>query len=115
MKKATQCVHEGTYHDPKTGGVNTPIFTSSSFEYVGRRNVPYPRYFNTPNQDAGLSFRLSFGLNSIIFVGNRKVVWGLGEKNLRLPDSASPLKTVGYLEKFYHRHIVDIPRIKFFI
>lgn len=52
MNKATKCVHEGTYHDPKTGGVNTPIFTSSSFEYVDRENVHYPRYFNTPNQEA---------------------------------------------------------------
>ena len=52
MKLATQCVHEGTYFDPKTGGINTPIFTSSSFEYVDRENVHYPRYFNTPNQEA---------------------------------------------------------------
>ena len=52
MNKATKCVHAGTYHDPKTGGVNTPIFTSSSFEYVDRENVHYPRYFNTPNQEA---------------------------------------------------------------
>jgi cystathionine beta-lyase/cystathionine gamma-synthase len=52
MNKATKCVHEGTYHDQKTGGVNTPIFTSSSFEYVDRENVHYPRYFNTPNQEA---------------------------------------------------------------
>jgi len=52
MKLATQCVHEGTYFDPKTGGINTPIFTSSSFEYVDRENAHYPRYFNTPNQEA---------------------------------------------------------------
>jgi cystathionine beta-lyase/cystathionine gamma-synthase len=52
MKRATKCVHEGTYHDSKSGGVNTPIFTSSSFEYIDRENVSYPRYFNTPNQEA---------------------------------------------------------------
>ena len=52
MKKATSCIHTGTYHDPITGGVNSPIFTSSSFEYLERDNVSYPRYFNTPNQDA---------------------------------------------------------------
>lgn len=52
MNKATKCVHEGTYHDPKTGGVNTPIFTSSAFEYVDREQVHYPRYFNTPNQES---------------------------------------------------------------
>lgn len=52
MKKETICVHGGTYHDAVTRGVNTPIFTSSSFEYLDRDDIPYPRYFNTPNQDA---------------------------------------------------------------
>ena len=52
MNQETKCVHEGTYHDEKTGGVNTPIFTSSSYEYVDRENIHYPRYFNTPNQEA---------------------------------------------------------------
>ena len=52
MKKYTQCVHSGSYRDNVTGGVNTPIFTSSAFDYRERDDVPYPRYFNTPNQDA---------------------------------------------------------------
>ena len=52
MKKETACVHQGTYIDPKTGGVNTPIFTSSAHEYIGRNDQAYPRYFNTLNQDA---------------------------------------------------------------
>lgn len=52
MKKETQCVHSGTYHDGLTRGVNTPIFTSSSYEYLDREEIPYPRYFNTPNQAA---------------------------------------------------------------
>lgn len=51
MKKATQCVHSGTYYDDATRGVNTPIFTSSAFDYLNRGDIPYPRYFNTPNQD----------------------------------------------------------------
>ncbi len=50
MKKNTQCVHSGTYTDPETKGVNTPIFTSSSFEYMDIPENIYPRYFNTPNQ-----------------------------------------------------------------
>jgi cystathionine beta-lyase len=50
MKKNTQCVHSGTYVDPETKGLNTPIFTSSSFEYLDRPENVYPRYFNTPNQ-----------------------------------------------------------------
>jgi len=54
MKKETQCVHSGSYHDSLTGGVNTPIFTSSSYEYLDRDDVPYPRNFNTPNQNVGV-------------------------------------------------------------
>ncbi len=52
MNKSTQCVHCGSYKDGKTRGVNTPIFTSSSYEYLDREDTPYPRYFNTPNQNA---------------------------------------------------------------
>jgi cystathionine beta-lyase/cystathionine gamma-synthase len=52
MKKSTQCIHSGTYRDSGTKGVNTPIFTSSSFEYMGLDENVYPRYNNTPNQKA---------------------------------------------------------------
>ncbi len=52
MKKNTQCVHSGTYPDPRTRGINTPIFPSSSFEYLDTPENVYPRYFNTPNQKA---------------------------------------------------------------
>ena len=52
MKKDTRCVHSGTYKDKETMGVNTPVFTSSSFEYVDMPYIAYPRYFNTPNQKA---------------------------------------------------------------
>jgi cystathionine beta-lyase/cystathionine gamma-synthase len=52
MRKETQCVHSGTIDDPLTGGVNSPIFTSSAFGYLDRTTVSYPRYFNTPNQNA---------------------------------------------------------------
>ncbi len=50
MKKDTQCVHSGTFVDPETKGLNTPIYTSSSFEYLDAPENVYPRYFNTPNQ-----------------------------------------------------------------
>ncbi len=50
MHKETVCVHAGTYYHTETGGVNTPIFTSSSYNYIDREDVPYPRYFNTLNQ-----------------------------------------------------------------
>ncbi len=52
MKKETLCVHSGTYRDDITGGINTPIFTSSATSYLDREKATYPRYFNTPNQEA---------------------------------------------------------------
>ena len=50
MKKDTRCVHSGTSVDPETRGLNTPIYTSSSFEYLDVPENVYPRYFNIPNQ-----------------------------------------------------------------
>jgi len=52
MKKETLCVHSGTYHDGITGGINTPIFTSSATAYLDRDHASYPRYFNTVNQES---------------------------------------------------------------
>lgn len=52
LRQETQCVHSGTFRDEATRGLNTPIFTSSSFEYLDRAEVPYPRYFNTANQES---------------------------------------------------------------
>ncbi len=52
MRKETECVHSGKYRDHATGGTNTPIFTSSAYEYMDREETLYPRYFNTPNQEA---------------------------------------------------------------
>ncbi|MEW5908242.1 MAG: aminotransferase class I/II-fold pyridoxal phosphate-dependent enzyme [Thermodesulfobacteriota bacterium] len=54
MRKETQCVHSGTIRDEVTRGINTPIYTSSAFEYPDREETLYPRYFNTPNQTAVL-------------------------------------------------------------
>lgn len=50
MGKNTQCVHSGTIADRLGGGLNSPIFTSSSFRYLDTDENIYPRYFNTPNQ-----------------------------------------------------------------
>jgi cystathionine beta-lyase/cystathionine gamma-synthase len=52
MQKETRCVHSGAYVDHTTRGINTPIFTSSSYEYLDVPENVYPRYFNTPNQKA---------------------------------------------------------------
>lgn len=51
MKKETQCVHSGAIKDTSYGGVNSPIFTSTAFNYLDRDHALYPRYFNTPNQN----------------------------------------------------------------
>ena len=51
MRTDTQCVHSGSYFEETTGGINTPIFTSSAYDYLNRDHPPYPRYFNTVNQD----------------------------------------------------------------
>ncbi len=48
--KDTACVHAGSIPDPNFGGVNSPIFTSSAYEFLERDSSQYPRYFNTPNQ-----------------------------------------------------------------
>ena len=52
MKNKTIAVHSGTLRDSDTGGVNTPIYTSSACNYINREESPYPRYFNIKNQAA---------------------------------------------------------------
>lgn len=48
--KLTLSVHEGSEGDPRFGGLVNPIFPSSAYNYD--QVVRYPRYFNTPNQEA---------------------------------------------------------------
>ncbi len=48
--KATLCVHAGAESKNPAYGVNTPVYTSSAFGYLDTPETPYPRYFNTPNQ-----------------------------------------------------------------
>jgi cystathionine beta-lyase/cystathionine gamma-synthase len=51
FKPATLCVHAGTHVDRTTGGIGSPIFTSTSYAYPNPKNLNvYPRYFNVPNQ-----------------------------------------------------------------
>lgn len=52
----TRCVHAGTYHDGGTGGVNTPVFTSTSYVYPNPSGEAiYPRYHNIPTTRAAAS------------------------------------------------------------
>ena len=50
ISKETICVHTGTYFDEITQGINSPVFTSSSFGYMTTAEIQYPRNYNTPNQ-----------------------------------------------------------------
>lgn len=49
LSRASLCVTAD--HDPEQGVVQ-PIYTSTSYYYIEEGPQPYPRYFNTPNQDA---------------------------------------------------------------
>jgi len=51
-KFPTRCVHAGTIKDFEKKGINSPIYTSTSFEYIDQPDTVYPRYLNTPNEKA---------------------------------------------------------------
>ena len=38
--------------DREEKGINSPIYTSTSFEYIDQKDTIYPRYLNTPNANA---------------------------------------------------------------
>ncbi len=48
--KLTLSVHAGSHGDPLYHGRVTPIYPSSAYDY--EKEVLYPRYYNTPNQQA---------------------------------------------------------------
>lgn len=50
--KNTQCVHAGDLHDTQFKGAVSPLFMASSYAYRDVSVKRYPRYFNTPNQEA---------------------------------------------------------------
>ena len=50
--KLTQSVHAGSVGDPLYKGMVTPIYPSSAYDYEDVPTTLYPRYFNTPNQQA---------------------------------------------------------------
>jgi len=47
----TICSHVGEVEDKQFKGAVSPIFLSSSYEFMDVDVKRYPRYFNTPNQD----------------------------------------------------------------
>ena len=79
--KDTACVHAGAVAQPAALGVNTPVVTSSAFDYRAD-HVRYPRYHNTLNHDvvaarvaalesaeAGLITASGMGAISAVFLG----------------------------------------------
>lgn len=67
--KSTTCVHSGTYADNVEKGVNTPIFTSTAYDYEEVDTKAYPRYSNTVNQQvvAEKIRQLENGEDALIF------------------------------------------------
>ncbi len=52
LSPATQCVHTGTIKDEHFPGMNTPVYTSTAYQYGTSQGGLYPRYFNIPNHQA---------------------------------------------------------------
>jgi len=53
-KFSTKCVHEGEIKDTMYQGIVSPLFMSTTYPWYGGEDSekkPYPRYFNTPNQE----------------------------------------------------------------
>ena len=51
MHKDTISVHADPESRTREGGIITPIYTATAYEYIDLDTNRYPRYFNTPNQD----------------------------------------------------------------
>ena len=45
-------MHAGTIRDDLNKGINSPVYTSTSFEFIDQEETVYPRYMNTPNEKA---------------------------------------------------------------
>ena len=51
---STRCVHDGEINDTMYQGIVSPLFMSTTYPWFGgdAEKKPYPRYFNTPNQES---------------------------------------------------------------
>lgn len=63
----TLSVHAGSTGDSLYGGIVNPIYPSSAYDYDAL--VRYPRYYNTPNQDAVVKkmVALEYGEDGLVF------------------------------------------------
>ncbi len=81
----TACVHAGYERSTAEQGLNTPIVTSTAFDYSRDNQVRYPRYLNTPNHrvvanriaalegaEAGFVTASGMGAISAVFLGLMK-------------------------------------------
>lgn len=50
MNRSTACLHAGGGR-PDNGGLVTPLYPATAYEYLDVERQVYPRYYNTPNQE----------------------------------------------------------------
>lgn len=50
--KESICIHEGQIEDKQFGGSVSPVYLATSYAYIDEDKKRYPRYYNTPNQEA---------------------------------------------------------------
>ena len=48
----TICIHEGSLEDTLYKGAVSPLYMSTSYDFMDVHTKRYPRYFNTPNQES---------------------------------------------------------------
>ena len=54
----TICTHTGAINDDTYNGATSPIYVSTSYDFLNQDSKRYPRYFNTPNQQ-GLAQKIA--------------------------------------------------------
>jgi cystathionine beta-lyase/cystathionine gamma-synthase len=91
LRPGTLCVHAGTHLDEQTGGVNSPLYTSTAYAYPNPANENvYPRYFNVPNQRviARKLAALEKGEDGLVFGSGMAAISTLLLAHLRSGDHA---------------------------
>jgi len=75
---STRCVHDGEIKDTMYQGIVSPLFMSTTYPWFGgdAEKKPYPRYFNTPNQEflAKKIASLENGESALIFTSGMAAI-----------------------------------------
>ena len=76
MRLGTQCIHAGSQTQSAGGALNTPILTSTAYEYLDAEDPPYQRYFNTLNQRAVVEklCALEHGEDGLVFASGMAAI-----------------------------------------